>query len=252
MIDLYYYTSPNVRKIVIALEELDLPYEIRWTDITAGDQFAEPYLAINPNGKVPAIVDHDGPGGEPLAVFESAAILLYLAEKTGRLLPADPARRWAAVSWTVWQVANHGPMTGQATHFLQYAPQHGIEDEYAKNRYHNETVRLYEMLDRRLSDREYLADEFSIADIACFPWVRVAKGHRIDLERFPAVRDWVQRIAQRPSAQVKLNDPREQKASRNVYDAEQFARLFRSGPSYRSDGAVGEGPHDEPASGRAR
>jgi len=234
MIDLYYYTSPNVRKIVIALEELGLPYTVRWTDITAGEQFAEDYRAINPNAKVPAIVDHDGPGGTPLALFESAAILLYLAEKTGRLLPQDPALRWTAISWTVWQVANHGPMTGQATHFLRYAPQHGIDDEYATHRYRTEVARLYAMLDERLTGRDFLADEFSIADIACYPWVRVAKGHGVDIAEFPAVQAWVARIGERPSAKVKLADPREDKAARNSYSAEQFATLFRSGPSRAS------------------
>lgn len=231
MIDLYYYTSPNVRKVVMALEELGLEYRINWIDITAGDQFAADYLAINPNAKVPAIVDHDGPDGRPLALFESAAILLYLAEKTGRLLPADPVDRWEAVAWTVWQVANHGPMTGQATHFLTYAPAHGIEVEYAQNRYSTEVARLYRMLDERLTDREYLASEFSIADLACFPWVRVSKGHSVDLADYPNVAAWVQRIAARPSAQIKLADPREEKASRNEYSPEQFALLFRSGPS---------------------
>lgn len=231
MIDLYYYPSPNVRKIVIALEELGLPYVVRWTDITAGAQFAEDYRAINPNAKVPAIVDHDGLDGRPLALFESAAILLYLAEKAGRLLPADPILRWSAISWTVWQVANLGPMTGQATHFLNYAPQHGIEDEYARNRYSNEVERLYAVLEERLTGRDYLADEFSIADIAAFPWVRVSKGHGVDLARFPAVAAWVARIAERPSAKVRLADPRDGKAARNEYTPEQFAALFRSGPS---------------------
>jgi GST-like protein len=231
VIDLYYYTSPNVRKIVIALEELDLPYAVHWTDITAGDQFTDAYRVINPNAKVPAIVDHDGPDGTSLALFESAAILLYLAEKTGRLLPADPRLRWTAISWTVWQVANHGPMTGQATHFLTYAPRHGIEDEYAQNRYSHEVERLYAVLEERLTGREYLADEFSIADIAAFPWVRVSKGHGVDLARFPAVAAWVARISERRSAKVRLADPREEKASRNEYTPDQFATLFRSGPS---------------------
>lgn len=231
MIELYYYPSPNVRKIVMALEELGLQYETRWVDITAGDQFTEDYLAINPNAKVPSIVDHDGPGGVPITLFETAAILLYLAEKTGRLLPDDPSRRWTAIAWTVWQVANHGPMTGQATHFLTYAPQQGIEDEYAKGRYSTEVHRLYGMLERRLVDREYLAEEFSIADIACFPWVRVAKGHAVDLADYPSVAAWVARIAERPCAKVKLTDPRDPAdgATHNVYTAEQFALLMRSG-----------------------
>jgi GSH-dependent disulfide-bond oxidoreductase len=240
VIDLYYYTSPNVRKVLIALEELGLPYEIRWTDITAGDQFSEEYLRVNPNGKVPAIVDHDGPGGRPLPLFESAAILLYLAEKTGQLLPADPGRRWAAICWTTWQVANQGPMAGQAGHFLNYARQQGITDDYATGRYVGEVKRLYGVLDTRLAQEEYLAGEFSIADIACFPWTRVAGGHGVpDIPAdFPHVARWMSVIGQRPSAKVRIEDPREARARTNEYTAEQFQTLFRpaagtTGPATR-------------------
>ena len=228
MIDLYYYTSPNVRKVLIALEELELPYEIKWTDISAGEQFDPWYLAINPNGKVPAIVDHDGPGGRPLALFESAAILLYLAEKSGKLLPSGPASRWEAICWTVWQVANQGPMAGQAAHFVSYAPQQGINDEYAAGRYTTEVRRLYSVMEQRLRRDDYLAGEFSIADIACFPWTRVAAGHGVDVRTdFPRVADWMDRIGRRPSAKVKISDPREEKARKNEYTSEQFQTLFR-------------------------
>jgi GST-like protein len=228
MIELFYYTSPNVRKVLIALEELGLPYEISWTDISAGEQFAPGYLKINPNGKVPAIVDHDGPGGRPLALFESGAILLYLAEKTGRLLPADPGRRWEAICWTIWQVANHGPIAGQAAHFVSHAPRHGIEDAYAAGRYTGEVRRLYGVMDLRLQDADYLAGEFSIADIACFPWTRVAAGHGVDVTaEFPHVAGWMARISARPSAKVRIDDPREDKARRSDYTAEQFQTLFR-------------------------
>ena len=231
MIDLYYYTSPNVRKVLIALEELGLPYEIKWTDISAGEQFEPQYLTINPNGKVPAIVDHDGPGGRRLAVFESAAILLYLAEKTGKLLPADPARRWEAICWTIWQVANQGPMAGQAAHFVSHAPKHGIEDAYATGRYVGEVRRLYEVLDIRLRRDDYLAGEFSIADIACFPWARVAAGHGVDIEaEFPYVAAWMGRIGERASAKVRISDPREDKARKHDYTPEQFQTLFRPTP----------------------
>jgi GSH-dependent disulfide-bond oxidoreductase len=229
VIDLYYYTSPNVRKVLIALEELGLPYQVKWTDITAGEQFSPEYLRVNPNGKVPAIVDHDGPDGQPLALFESAAILLYLAEKTGRLLPADPARRWEAICWTAWQVANQGPMAGQAGHFLNYARQQGIVDEYATGRYLGEITRLYGVLDQRLGDVEYLAgEEFSIADIACYPWTRVAAGHGVDVKAgFPNVSRWMSAISQRPSAKVRVEDPREGRARPGQYTAEQFKTLFR-------------------------
>jgi GST-like protein len=228
VIDLYYYTSPNVRKVLIALEELGLPYEIKWTDISVGEQFDPKYLMINPNGKVPAIVDHDGPGGRPLALFESAAILMYLAEKTGKLLPADPEKRWEATCWTIWQVANHGPMAGQAAHFVSHAPKHGIHDAYATGRYLGEVRRLYEVMDVRLQRDDYLAGEFSIADIACFPWARVAAGHGVDIqEGFPNVVAWMSRISERPSAKVRISDPREDKASKSDYTGEQFRTLFR-------------------------
>jgi len=213
--------------VLIALEELGLPYEIRWTDISTGEQFAPDYLQINPNGKVPAIVDHDGPGGRPLALFESAAILLYLAEKTGRLLPDDPQQRWEAICWLFWQAANHGPMAGQAAHFVSHAPKHGIVDAYATGRYRGEVRRLYEVMDTRLARDDYLAGQFSIADIACFPWTRVAAGHGIDVAEFPKVAAWAARIGQRPSAKVRIDDPRETKARRSEYTEAQFQTLFR-------------------------
>jgi GST-like protein len=240
VIDLYYYTSPNVRKVLIALEELGLPYEVRWTDITAGEQFSDEYLRINPNGKVPAIVDHDGPGGAPLPLFESGAILLYLAEKTGRLLPADPARRWEAICWTTWQVANHGPLAGQAAHFVSHAPKQGIKDEYATGRYVGEAKRLYGVMNRRLGHAEYLAGEFSIADIACFPWTRVATGHGVDIKAdFPHIARWMSAISQRPSAKVRIDDPRETKARTHEYTREQFQALFR--PAAGTDRPVTHG-----------
>lgn len=232
MIDLYGFLGPNARKIVIALEELGLPYRVVWVDITAGEQFSEAFRAINPNAKVPALVDHDGPAGRRIVLFESAAILLYLAEKAGRLLPTDPERRWAAVSWLVWQVANQGPMSGQAAHFHVYAPQQGIDDAYAKDRYLREVVRLYRLMDDRLTGRAYLADEFSVADIACFPWVRAVHGLGLDLAAdYPAVAAWSERLAARPSAKVKLSDPRDGASERTSFTAGEFATLMRSGPT---------------------
>ncbi|PBC36107.1 glutathione S-transferase [Rhodococcus sp. ACPA4] len=227
MIDLYYYTSPNVRKILIALEELSLEYRIIWTDIKEGDQFAPEYLEINPNGKVPAIVDHDGPTGAPISVFETGAILLYLAEKTGRLLPQDPTARQEAICWLFWQVANHGPMAGQAAHFVSHAPKHGIDNPYARSRYTGEVARLYKVLDERLRDRDYLAGEYSIADISTYTWSRVAAGHGVSVSDYPNVQAWSDRIAARPASKVKVSDPREEAARKNVYNAEQFQRLFR-------------------------
>ncbi|RZI53746.1 MAG: glutathione S-transferase [Pseudonocardia sp.] len=227
MIDLYYYTSPNVRKVLIALEELGLDYQIVWTDISEGDQFESEYVEINPNSKVPAIVDHDGPGGRRLAIFESGAILLYLAEKTGRLLPEDPIARQEVLCWLFWQVANQGPMAGQAAHFVSHAPKQGIDNPYARNRYAGEVARLYRVLDDRLADRDYLAGEYSIADIATFPWTRVAAGHGVDVADYPNVKAWADRISARPAAKVRISDPREEKARNHVYSAEQFKTLFR-------------------------
>lgn len=234
MIDLYYYTSPNVRKVLVALEELGLPYEIKWTDIREGDQFTAEYRRINPNGKIPAIVDHDGPGGQPVALFESGAILLYLAEKTGRLLPEQPAQRWEALCWLFWQVSNQGPMAGQAAHFVSHAPKMGIDDEYASGRYQSEVRRLYSVMDERLADRDFLAGEYSIADIACFPWARVAGGGGLDLAEFPNVKVWMDRISARPAGQVRVSDPREESARKHDYTAEQFQTLFR--PSGNANG----------------
>ena len=232
MIELFYFVSPNARKIHMALEELGLPYEIRWVDITKGEQFDPGFLAVNPNGKIPAIVDHDGlGGGGPVALFESAAILLYLAEKTGRLLPADPAARWEAICWTVWQVANQGPGLGQAGHFTTYAPNAGVVHDYAQRRFGAEAQRVYQVLEDRLTGREYLAgDEFSIADIACFPWTRLGKGHGISLSDYPAVAAWSERISARPCAKAKAQDLRDGCVKNFQYTPEQWRTLFRVTP----------------------
>ncbi len=230
MIDLFYYVSPNARKVHMALEELGLAYEIRWTDLSRGDQFDPDFLRVNPNNKIPAIVDHDGPGGEPIALFESAAILLYLAEKTGKLLPTDPRARWLATCWTIWQVANQGPGLGQATHFLNYAPQYGQVIEYAQRRFEAEAQRVYQVLEDRLTGREYIADEFSIADISCFPWTRLGKGHGITLADYPAVAAWSDRVSARPSAQAKVTDQRSEDAKNFRYTPEQYRRLFGVDP----------------------
>ena len=232
MIELFYFVTPNARKILMALEELGLPYEIRWIDITRGDQFEPAYRKINPNGKIPAIVDHDGPSDGPITLFESAAILLYLAEKTGKLLPSDPTARWEAICWTVWQVANQGPGLGEATHFTTYAPDDGNVVEYAQRRFDAEAHRLYGLLEERLTGRDYLAGpdagEFSIADIACFPWTRVGKGHGISLADYPAVQAWSDRIAARPSARAKAEDRRDESTKNFRYTREQRDVLFRT------------------------
>ena len=201
MIDLHYYKSPNGRKILIALEEMALPYEVTWVDIAAGDQHAEAFRAISPAGKIPVIVDHDASGG-PLAIFESAAILIYLAEKSGQLLPGGRERQ-TVLSWLFWQAAQQGPMLGQAAHFYSHAPANGVEVPYAVERYVGEARRCYEVLDQQLIDKAWVSGTFSIADIALFPWTRVAKGQGIDISKYPNVKRWSEAIAARPSAQVK-------------------------------------------------
>jgi GST-like protein len=228
MIDLFYYTSPNARKILIALEELRVPYNLVWTNISEGDQFRPDFLGINPNGKIPAIIDQDGPDGAPLAVFESGAILLYLAEKFGRLLPAAAAKRWEAISWLAWQVSGQGPMCGQAAHFHSHAAKQGISQPYAAERYTTEARRLYGVLDTHLAGREWIAGEFSIADIACFPWTRVAKGQGVALEDFPNVARWSNAIAARPSAKRRPEDDADApfKAPQGGYTNRQWEILF--------------------------
>ncbi|MGH3087427.1 MAG: glutathione S-transferase family protein, partial [Rubrobacteraceae bacterium] len=224
----FYYTSPNARKVVMALEETGLEYSIRWVDIGSGDQHTPEYRRINPNGRIPAIVDRDGPGGEPITLFESGAILHYLAEKTGKLLPSDPAERWRAICWVHWQVANQGPMLGQASHFVSHVKSRGISDSYARDRFVREADRLYRVLDEGLGEREFLAGEFSIADIACFPWVRVAKGQGIEVADYPAVEAWSGRVSARPSATVKIPDQRDEATKSYKYTDEQWEILFGS------------------------
>ena len=197
MIDLYYWPTPNGWKITIFCEEAEVPYRIVPVNIGRGEQFAADFLRISPNNRMPAIVDPDGPDGEPISVFESGAILLYLAEKTGRFLPKDVRGRFEVVQWLMWQMAGVGPMFGQASHFLNYAPE---KIPYAIERYTNESRRLCRVLDGRLEDREFVAGEYSIADMAIFPWVH-ALAKRIDLDDVPRVSAWVERLRGRPAVQ---------------------------------------------------
>jgi GST-like protein len=196
MIDLYTWTTPNGFKISIALEELGLPYNVHPVRIAKGEQFTAEYLAINPNNKIPAIVDSEGPGGRPISVFESGAILIYLAEKTGQLLPKDPEGRIVALQWLMFQMAGVGPMFGQAGHFRRYAPE---KIEYAIDRYTNEAKRLCGVLDRRLGQAQFLAGEYSIADIATFPWVRTLSFFGIEPAEVPHLSRWIAEIAARPA-----------------------------------------------------
>lgn len=196
MIDLYFAPTPNGWKISVMLEEAGLDYQVHWVNIGAGEQFEPGFLAISPNNRIPAIVDHDPDGGgEPVSVFETGAILLYLAQKTGRFLPDDLRGRTAATEWLMWQMAGLGPMMGQHGHFKLYAPE---RIAYATERYRNEVLRLFGVMDRRLARHDYLAGEqYSVADIACFPWVQTYKRQEIDLADFPHVQCWYETLKQR-------------------------------------------------------
>ncbi|QMI05936.1 GSH-dependent disulfide bond oxidoreductase [Citrobacter sp. RHB25-C09] len=200
MIDLYYAPTPNGHKVTLFLEEAELDYRLIKVDISKGDQFRPEFLAIAPNNKIPAIVDHaPADGGSPVSLFESGAILLYLAEKTGTLLSHSPRERQTTLQWLFWQVGGLGPMLGQNHHFNHFAPQ---AVPYAIERYQVETQRLYTVLNKRLGTSPWLGgDEYSIADIACWPWVNAHQRQRIELENYPAVKNWHARILTRPATE---------------------------------------------------
>lgn len=197
MIMLYTWGTPNGRKISIALEELALPYELRPIDITKGEQHTPDFLRLNPNGKIPVITDDEGPEGKPISLSESGAILLYLAGKSGRLMPQDLRERLAVMQWLMFQMGSVGPMLGQAHHFLRFAPD---LIPYAMDRYSKEAQRIYGVLETRLTENSWLAGkDYSIADIATFPWIARHDWQGIDLRRFPAVQRWHNAIAARPA-----------------------------------------------------
>ena len=198
MIELYTWKTPNGRKVSVMLEECGLPYRVHAVDIGAGEQFRADYLRINPNGKIPSIVDPEGPDGKPIAMMESGAILVYLAAKAGCLLPGDPRGKYKALEWLMFQMGSIGPMFGQAHHFLRAAKE---PVPYAIERYTKEKDRLYAVLDRRLSEKEYLADVYSIADIATYPWVARHEWHRTDLAAYPNVKRWFDAIGARAAGQ---------------------------------------------------
>lgn len=204
MITLYTWGTPNGRKVSIMLEECGLPYRAQPIDIMKGAQFTPEFVAINPNSKIPAIVDEQGPGEKPFTLFESGAILLYLAEKTGKFLPADVRGKYEAIQWLMFQMGGIGPIFGQTHHFLRFAPE---PVPYAIKRYSDETARLYSVLERRLGEATYLAGEYSVADIATFPWVSRHEFHKIDLADYPNVRRWHDVIAARPAVQRGLAVP---------------------------------------------
>jgi len=199
MIEVYSWPTPNGHKVHIMLEECGLPYQVIPVDIGAGAQFEPHFLSISPNNKIPAITDPEGPEGKPISLFESGAILLYLAGKTGRLLPTDTAGKYEALQWLMFQMGGVGPMLGQAHHFRIYAPQ---KIEYAIDRYTNEAKRLYGVINKRLAASKYLGGaEYSIADIATFPWLRSWKNQGVELTDYPHLKGWFDEIAARPAVQ---------------------------------------------------
>mgnify|MGYP001183068143 CR=1 FL=1 len=223
MIDLHYWPTPNGHKVTIFLEEAGLDYRVIPVDIGKGQQFEPDFLKISPNNKMPAIVDPDGPDGQPIAVFESGAILLYLAEKTGQFLPEAPRDRIATIEWLMFQMGGVGPMLGQAHHFRQYAPE---KIEYAINRYTNEAARLYGVVDRRLGETAYLAgDAYTIADMATFPWLRYHDRQGQNLDDFPNLKRWYEELKARPTVRRGIDVMRDN-AGVGTLDKEKFSVLF--------------------------
>ena len=228
-IELYSWATPNGHKVHIMLEELGLGYNVHPINIGAGDQFEPEFLKISPNNKMPAIVDPDGPGGKPISLFESGAILIYLAEKHGKFLSSDARERYTTLQWLMWQMGGLGPMLGQAHHFRNYAPE---RIDYAYNRYTNEANRLYGVLDKRLSEARFLAgDAYSIADIAAWPWMRRPENQGVERADYPNYQRWFEEIAARPAVQrgvTVLENQRSEgfddKAREILFGAAQYAR----------------------------
>ncbi len=212
VIQLYSFPTPNGVKISITLEETGLPYEAHLVDIRSDDQKGSEFLALNPNGKIPALIDPDGPAGEPIGIFESGAIMLYLAEKTGKLIPTDPAERLECIQWLFFQMAGVGPMFGQYGHFYKFMADK-LKDTYPTERYENETKRLLGVLDQRLEGRQWISgDIYSVADIATFPWVRTVRdfyeaGEAVGLDGFANVTAWLERCMERPASVKGMNIP---------------------------------------------
>ena len=224
MIDLYYWTTPNGHKITLFLEETGLDYKIIPINIGKGDQFQPDFLKIAPNNRIPAMVDHaPAGGGEPISVFESGAMLLYLAEKTGRFLPHDLRGRTDVLQWLFWQMGGLGPMAGQNHHFNGYAPE---KIQYAIDRYVGETGRLYGVLNKRLADREFIAGEYSIADMASYPWIVSHEKQSQNLEDFPHLKRWFDVIAARPATVRAYEVAKEINSHPTVHDEEARKILF--------------------------
>lgn len=232
MIDLYALTSPNVRKAFIMLEETALPYKIIPVDVWKGEQYNPDFLRINPNNRIPVIVDHEGPGGKPYKVIESGAILMYLADKTGRFFATDTAKRYEITQWLMWQMASVGPMFGQFSHFFNYAPP---GQEYARSRYRTEVKRLYGVLETRLGPKGYVGgDEYSIADIAVFPWTKNHAAHGIRFEEHPNFARWYKEVASRPAVQRAVAKADSIKSGKDLASEEDKDRFFGRGKFARA------------------
>ena len=222
-IELYYWPTPNAWKISIMLEECGLPYVVKPINIGKGEQFAPEFLVISPNNRIPAIVDPDGPGGKPISVFESGAILQYLGRKTGKFYSSDERARVAIDEWLMWQMAGFGPMLGQTHHFRIYAPE---KIEYAINRYTNEANRLYGVLNRRLEGRDYICGDYSIADIACIGWAKLWERQGQDITQFPNVKAWLDRVLARPAVVKGLAVNKDDRTNAAATDPKVQAVLF--------------------------
>lgn len=229
-IELYFWPTPNGWKIAIALEEMGLPYVLKPVNIGKGAQFGASFMKISPNNKMPAIVDPDGPDGAPISVFESGAILQYLGRKSGKFYPKDERARVEVEQWLIWQVAGLGPMAGQASHFINYAPKL-VDDqkliEYGRARYVNELNRLLGVMEKLLEKRDYLAGEYSIADMASWPWARGAHRLGQSWDDFPKLKDWVDRIAARPAVQRALEKGEELKRTTDAQGAQDSAEAAK-------------------------
>jgi GSH-dependent disulfide-bond oxidoreductase len=222
-IELYYWPTPNGWKITIMLEELGVPYEVRYVNIGAGDQFKPGFLAIAPNNRMPAIIDPEGPGGEPVSVFESGAILQYLGRKFGKFYPSNERARIAVEEWLFWQVGGLGPMAGQAHHFRQYAPE---KIEYGINRYTNEVNRLYGVMNKRLSAHEYLAGDYSVADMACIGWIIPHERQGQDLNDFPYLKRWYEAVKSRPAVVRGIDVGKDEAKRSNLADDKEAQKVL--------------------------
>jgi len=227
MIDLYYAPTPNGWKITIMLEECSLPYRIIPVNLGKGDQFKPEFLAISPNNRMPVIVDDDGPKGEKISVFESGAILLYLGEKTGKFLPSLQIDRIKVLEWLFWQVGGLGPMAGQLSHFVNYAPNFPGDHSYSEKRYKNEYDRLLGVMNNILSEREYLAGDYSVADMASFPWVTAYKRYEVDLNKFKEVRRWFDTMKNRPAVRKGMDVGKDERTFSQKPTKESLKMMFQ-------------------------